>query len=56
MLGRTLTALRDRGMTSAQLHVDSENANDALALYERHGFAVRSSSSEWHKPLEVDLG
>ena len=51
LLGRTLEALRDRGMTSAQLHVDSENANAALALYERTGFAVVSSSSEWHKPI-----
>lgn len=54
LLGRTLLALRDRGMTSAQLHVDSENPSAALALYERHGFAVHSSSSEWHKPLETD--
>ncbi len=53
LLGRALVALRDRGMTSAQLHVDAENANAALALYERHGFAVASSSSEWHKPLEA---
>jgi mycothiol synthase len=50
LLGRTLLALRERGMTSAQLHVDSENANEALALYERHGFRV-ASSSEWHKPM-----
>jgi len=53
LLGRTLVALRDHGMTSAQLHVDAENANQALTLYERHGFAVASSSSEWHKRLEV---
>jgi GNAT superfamily N-acetyltransferase len=56
LLGRTLAALRDRGMTSAQLHVDSENTNDAAALYERHGFAVRSSSSEWHRTLQIDRG
>ena len=54
LLGRTLLALRERGMTSAQLHVDAENANQALSLYGRHGFSVRSSSSEWHKPLEAD--
>jgi mycothiol synthase len=51
LLGRTLARLRDRGMTSAQLHVDAENDNQALGLYERHGFGVESSSSEWHKPL-----
>ena len=49
----TLARLRDRGMTSAQLHVDAENSNQALSLYERHGFHVHSSSSEWHKPLEI---
>ena len=54
LLGRTLAALRERGMTSAQLHVDTENANQALALYERHGFVVASSSSEWHKAMEVE--
>ena len=52
LLGRTLVALRDRGMTSAQLHVDAVNPNQALSLYERHGFGVHSSSSEWHKPME----
>jgi mycothiol synthase len=52
LLGRTLTLLRDRGMTSAQLHVDAENSSDALRLYQRHAFRVESSSSEWHKPLE----
>ncbi len=51
LLGRTLAALRDRGMTAAQLHVDAENADQALALYERHGFAVTRSSSEWHRPI-----
>jgi GNAT superfamily N-acetyltransferase len=54
LLGRTLVALRERGMTSAQLHVDAENPNEALSLYERHGFHVHSSSSEWHKPLETE--
>lgn len=52
LLGRTLATLRDRGMTSAQLHVDSENAHQALALYEDHAFEVAGSSSEWHKPME----
>ena len=51
LLGRTLVLLRDRGMTSAQLHVDAENDNQALGLYMRHGFDIHSSSSEWHKPL-----
>ncbi len=51
LIGRTLVALRERGMTSAQLGVDSQNANEALGLYRRHGFEVVRSSSEWHKPL-----
>ena len=51
LLGRALLALRDRGMTSAQLGVDSQNANEALTLYRRHGFEAERSSSEWHKPL-----
>lgn len=53
LLGRTLAALRARGMDGAQLHVDAENANQALALYEQHGFRVTRSSSEWHKPMEL---
>jgi mycothiol synthase len=51
LIGRALVALRERGMTSAQLGVDSQNAHEALGLYQRHGFEVVRSSSEWHKPL-----
>lgn len=51
LLGRSLAQLRDRGMTSAQLGVDSENENQALTLYERHRYAVDHSASEWHKSL-----
>jgi GNAT superfamily N-acetyltransferase len=51
-LGRTLAALRDRGMTSAQLGVDTDNPNDALTLYRRHRFESVHTETEWHKPLE----
>jgi GNAT superfamily N-acetyltransferase len=51
LLGRSLQQLKDRGMTSAQLGVDSENENRALTLYERHGYAVDRSTGEWQKPL-----
>ena len=51
LLGRTLVRLRERGMTSAQLDVDTQNVNEALTLYERHGFRTDRSSSEWHKPI-----
>ncbi len=53
LLGRSLRQLKDRGMTSAQLGVDSENANNALTLYQRHRYAVDRSASEWHKPLPL---
>ena len=52
-LGRTLVALRDRGMTSAQLGVDTENPNDALSLYRKHRFESVHTETEWHKPLEL---
>ena len=54
LLARALVRLRDHGMTSAQLDVDTENENQALTLYERHGFETDRRASEWHKPLEVD--
>jgi ribosomal protein S18 acetylase RimI-like enzyme len=52
LLGRALVRLRERGMTSAQLGVDSQNENQALTLYERHRFVVDRSSGEWHKPID----
>ncbi len=51
LLGRALLALRDHGMQGAQLHVDAENPHAAMSLYERHGFRVTRSSSEWHKAM-----
>ena len=52
LLGHTLQELKGRGMTSAQLGVDSENPYQALTLYQRHRFEVVRSASEWHKTLE----
>lgn len=52
LLGRSLEQLRERGMTSAQLGVDSKNENEALTLYQRHRYEVDRSASEWHKPLQ----
>jgi GNAT superfamily N-acetyltransferase len=51
LLGRALVRMRDRGMTSAQLDVDAQNPNEALTLYERHGFRPDRSTTQWHKPL-----
>ena len=55
-LGRALVVLRNRGMTSAQLGVDTENPNDALTLYRKHRFESTMTETEWHKPLEVADG
>jgi ribosomal protein S18 acetylase RimI-like enzyme len=48
-------ALRDRGMTAAQLGVDSQNPNEALALYQRHRFEVTRTMTELHRPFEVQV-
>lgn len=38
LIARSLTVIRDRGMTMAALGVDTENPTGALGLYERFGF------------------
>lgn len=48
---RSLEVLRDRGMTSAGLGVDSDNPNGALGLYTRTGFEVDLRSTAYRKPL-----
>ena len=53
---RSLEVLRERGMTSASLGVDSENPNAALHLYEACGFERIRSSTAWRKPLEPTTG
>ena len=52
-LGRALAVLRDWGMTSAQLGVDTENPNEALTLYRKHRFEAVFTETEWHKPLQL---
>jgi GNAT superfamily N-acetyltransferase len=49
LMGRSMVLLRDRGMTSAQLGVDSENPNQALHLYEGAGFGVHTSATAWRR-------
>ena len=51
LLARALVRLREAGMTSAQLDVDTQNENDALTLYERQGFVADRQATEWHRPL-----
>jgi mycothiol synthase len=48
---RSLAVLRDRGMTSAGLGVDADNANEALRLYTESGFEVEFRSAAYRKPM-----
>jgi mycothiol synthase len=54
LIGRSLDALKERGMTSAILGVDADNATGALGLYEAAGFAVHDRFVAMRKPLELD--
>jgi mycothiol synthase len=51
LVGIVLARLRERGMTSAGLGVDADNAQGALGLYERLGFAIDQRGTAWRKPL-----
>lgn len=53
LIGRSLTLLRERGMTTAILGVDADNPTGALGLYESAGFAVHDRFVALRKPLEV---
>ncbi len=53
LIGRSLTLLRDRGMTSAILGVDAENPTGALGLYEAAGFVVHDRFLSLRKPMEA---
>lgn len=48
---RSLAVLRERGMTSAGLGVDADNANEALRLYTECGFEVEFRSAAYRKPM-----
>jgi ribosomal protein S18 acetylase RimI-like enzyme len=50
-VARSLTLLRDCGMTSAGLGVDADNESGALGLYESVGFEVDFRSTAWRKPF-----
>lgn len=52
LIARSLLALRERGMTSASLGVDADNANGALGIYERIGFQVEYRSTAWRKGFD----
>ena len=52
---RSLRALRERGMTSAGLSVDTQNPTGALALYESVGFRPVRRYTSYRKPLDSRL-
>jgi ribosomal protein S18 acetylase RimI-like enzyme len=49
---RSLTLLKEQGMTEAALGVDTQNPNGALRLYESCGFRPVRQSVTYRKPLE----
>jgi mycothiol synthase len=53
LVGRSLSLLSARGMTSAWLGVDADNPNGALGVYERAGFEIHRRGSAYHKPMEI---
>ena len=53
LISKSLVALRDRGMTSAGLGVDADNAQGALGLYEDAGFEVHERFNSWRRPMDV---
>jgi mycothiol synthase len=53
LIGRSLTLLRERGMTSAILGVDVDNPTGALGLYEAAGFSVHDRFVALRRPMEV---
>ena len=52
LIGRSLTLLRERGMTSAMLGVDADNPSGALGLYDAAGFRVHDRFVVLRKPME----
>lgn len=51
LISRSLTLLRDRGMTSAILGVDADNPTGAFGLYEAAGFTVHDRFIALRKPM-----
>ena len=52
LIGATIAALRERGMSEGALGVDSENPSGALRLYESCGFVAVSRNASYSKPLD----
>jgi mycothiol synthase len=54
LIASSLRLLRDRGMTSAALGVDADNASGAFGLYTEAGFEIDERFAAWRKPMELD--
>jgi len=55
LLAMSLQELKERGMTSAALGVDTNNPGGAFQLYTSLGFEVRSYEVVYTKPAGVEL-
>jgi len=51
LIVRSLQLLSERGLGSAALGVDAQNANEALGLYESCGFRMASSTTAFRAPI-----
>jgi mycothiol synthase len=52
LIGATIGALRERGMSEGALGVDTENPTGALRVYESCGFVRVSRNASYRKPLD----
>jgi len=52
-VARSLAILKERGLDTGILGVDTTNPTGALRVYENVGFSVAEKSAAWHKPLEI---
>jgi mycothiol synthase len=53
---RSLRVLKERGMTEAELGVDSENESAAFAFYHGLGYRTFSTDIWFRKPMDMKLG
>jgi mycothiol synthase len=51
LIALSLKEIKERGMTEAALHVDSENLSGAVGLFERMGYQVVRRSTLYRKPI-----
>ncbi|MEX0630919.1 MAG: GNAT family N-acetyltransferase [Chloroflexota bacterium] len=54
LVARSLTLIRDRGMTEAILGVDAGNETGALGVYTDNGFVVSEKFTAYRRAFEVD--